>query len=77
VEILRSRIADRRDLVRQLVRAGAAGFLLKDVGPDELLRAIRLVAAGEALLAPSITPRLIAEFAARPDPQTSPEELAS
>jgi DNA-binding NarL/FixJ family response regulator len=40
------------------------------------LRAIRLIAAGEALLAPSITRRLIAEFAARPDPQAPPEELA-
>jgi DNA-binding NarL/FixJ family response regulator len=48
------------------LRAGASGFLLKDLEPDELRRAIRVVAAGEALLAPSVTRRLIEEFAARP-----------
>jgi DNA-binding NarL/FixJ family response regulator len=45
--------------------AGASGFLLKDAGPAELLHAIRVVAAGEALLAPRITRRLIAQFTAR------------
>ena len=45
-------------------RAGASGFLLKDSGPAELLHAIRVVAAGEALLAPRITRRLIAQFTA-------------
>jgi DNA-binding NarL/FixJ family response regulator len=50
------------------LRAGASGFLLKDVDPDELRHAIRVVASGEALLAPSVTRRLIAEFAARPQP---------
>jgi DNA-binding NarL/FixJ family response regulator len=67
---------DLDEYVYGALRAGAGGFLLKDAGPDELLRAIRLVAEGEALLAPSITRRLIAEFAARPDPETPPEELA-
>jgi DNA-binding NarL/FixJ family response regulator len=47
------------------LQAGAAGFLLKDAGPAELLHAIRVVAAGDALLAPRITRRLIAQFAAR------------
>ncbi|WP_063008295.1 response regulator [Nocardia kruczakiae] len=47
------------------LQAGAAGFLLKDAGPAELLHAIRVVAAGEALLAPRITRRLIAQFTAR------------
>jgi DNA-binding NarL/FixJ family response regulator len=47
------------------LRAGASGFLLKDLEPDELRRAVRLVAAGEALLAPSVTRRVIGEFAHR------------
>lgn len=45
------------------VRAGASGFLLKDIEPDSLRQAVRVVAAGEALLSPSVTRRLIAEFA--------------
>jgi DNA-binding NarL/FixJ family response regulator len=52
--------------VYDALRAGASGFLLKDVPPEDLVRAIRVVADGEALLAPSVTRRLIAEFAARP-----------
>ncbi|WP_084960166.1 response regulator [Thermoactinospora rubra] len=48
------------------LRAGASGFLLKDLEPEELRRAVRTVAAGEALLAPRMTRRLIAQFAARP-----------
>jgi DNA-binding NarL/FixJ family response regulator len=48
------------------LRAGASGFLLKDVEPADLLTAIRVVAAGEALLAPRVTRRLIEAFAARP-----------
>jgi DNA-binding NarL/FixJ family response regulator len=48
------------------LRAGAAGFLLKDTPPAELLNAIRVVAAGEALLAPTVARRLIAEFARSP-----------
>ena len=67
---------DLDEYVYAALRAGASGFLLKDAGPDELLRAIRIVDAGEALLAPSITKRLIAEFAGRPDPTQPPEELA-
>ncbi|WP_259454144.1 response regulator [Streptomyces ginkgonis] len=50
------------------LRAGASGFLLKDTSPAELLRAVRLVAAGESLLDPGVTRRLIAEFCRRPDP---------
>jgi DNA-binding NarL/FixJ family response regulator len=48
------------------LRAGASGFLLKDISPEELAAAIRAVAAGGALVAPQVTRRLIAEFAARP-----------
>ena len=49
------------------LRAGASGFLLKDVEPDDLRAAIRIVKAGDALLSPRVTRRLIAEFVARPD----------
>jgi DNA-binding NarL/FixJ family response regulator len=55
------------EYVFEALAAGASGFLLKSTDPVELLRAIRVVAEGEALLAPSVTRRLIAEFAARPD----------
>ncbi|MEM8706120.1 MAG: response regulator transcription factor [Actinomycetota bacterium] len=54
--------------VYDALRAGASGFLLKDTPPQQLLDAIRIVAEGDALIAPSITKRLIEEFAARPDP---------
>ncbi|WP_436493058.1 response regulator [Actinokineospora sp. HUAS TT18] len=57
---------DLDDYVYEALRAGASGFLLKDTDPVELLRAIRVVAAGESLLAPTVTRRLIAEFVARP-----------
>jgi DNA-binding NarL/FixJ family response regulator len=48
------------------LQAGASGFLLKNAPPEELLAAIRVVASGDALLAPSVTRRLIADFAGRP-----------
>ncbi|MEQ4715475.1 response regulator transcription factor [Nonomuraea sp. B19D2] len=51
------------------LRAGASGFLLKDTPPGDLLSAIRVVAGGEALLAPSVTRRLIGEFARQPQPR--------
>jgi DNA-binding NarL/FixJ family response regulator len=54
--------------VHDALRAGASGFLLKDVTAADLLAAIRVVAAGEALLAPRITRRLISYFAAQPTP---------
>ncbi|THA22926.1 response regulator transcription factor [Streptomyces sp. A1277] len=53
------------EYVFEAIRSGASGFLVKDAEPDELLRAVRAVAAGDALLSPSVTRRLIAEFAAR------------
>jgi len=67
---------DLDEYVYGALRAGASGFLLKDAGPAEVLQAIRTVHAGDALIAPSITKRLIAEFATRPDPQHPPRELA-
>ncbi|HEU4539724.1 MAG TPA: response regulator transcription factor [Jiangellaceae bacterium] len=54
------------EYVFDAVDAGASGFLLKDVEPDDLRVAIRIVARGDALLSPRVTRRLIAEFAARP-----------
>jgi DNA-binding NarL/FixJ family response regulator len=54
------------EYVYQALRAGASGFLVKDCEPDDLIRAIRVVARGDALLSPSVTRRLIAEFATRP-----------
>jgi DNA-binding NarL/FixJ family response regulator len=59
---------DLDEYVYQALRAGASGFVLKDIPPAELLAAIRIVAVGDALLAPSVTRRLIAEFARRPGP---------
>jgi DNA-binding NarL/FixJ family response regulator len=56
---------DRNDWVYEALRAGASGFLLKDVRGNQLTDAIRTVAAGDALLAPSITRRLIEEFVSR------------
>ena len=53
------------EYVFDAIRAGAAGFLVKDTKPADLIEAVRVVAAGEALLSPSVTSRLIAEFAAR------------
>ncbi|MCP2169869.1 response regulator transcription factor [Goodfellowiella coeruleoviolacea] len=53
---------DQDDYVYQALHAGASGFLLKDVRRDDLVHAVRVVAAGDSLLAPSVTRRLIAEF---------------
>jgi DNA-binding NarL/FixJ family response regulator len=59
---------DLDEYVYEALRAGASGFLLKDTLPEDLLAAIRVVAAGDALIAPAITRRLIEEFAHRPEP---------
>ena len=69
---IRSRAFDLDEYVYAALRAGASGFLLKDTPPADLLAAIRIVAAGDALLAPAVTRRLIAEFARRPEPGRAP-----
>jgi DNA-binding NarL/FixJ family response regulator len=70
---------DLNEYVYEALRAGASGFLLKDVPPEQLAAGIRVVAEGEALLAPSITRRLIQEFAAAapvaPTPPPGLDEL--
>jgi DNA-binding NarL/FixJ family response regulator len=63
---------DLDEYVFGALRAGASGFMLKDRPPEELLSAIRVVAAGEALLAPNVTHRLIEQFTRQPDPLRPP-----
>jgi DNA-binding NarL/FixJ family response regulator len=64
------------EYIHSALRAGAGGFLLKDLEPDELRRAVRIVARGEALLAPSVTRRLISEFTRRAKPPEQEARLA-
>ena len=66
---------DLDDYVFEALRSGASGFLVKDTEPAELVRAIRTVAAGESLLAPRATRRLIEEYAARAKPASLAPEL--
>jgi DNA-binding NarL/FixJ family response regulator len=69
---------DRNEIVYEALKAGASGFLLKDVRRGQLTEAIRTVAAGEALLAPALTRRLIEEFVRRPPPGVAqPSALAT
>jgi DNA-binding NarL/FixJ family response regulator len=63
---------DLDDYVYAAIRAGASGFLLKDARPEDILAAVRVVAAGDALLAPGVTRRLIEEFAQRPEVASVP-----
>ncbi len=66
------------EYVFEALRAGASGFLLKDIDPDDLRQAVRVVAGGDALLSPSVTRRLITEFATRPArPTNDPARLAA
>jgi DNA-binding NarL/FixJ family response regulator len=64
------------EYVFEALRAGASGFLVKDIEPADLLRAVHVAAAGDALLSPGVTRRLIAEFVAKAGPATPPPELA-
>jgi DNA-binding NarL/FixJ family response regulator len=64
------------EYVFEALRVGASGFLLKDIDPADLRQAVRVVAAGDALLSPSVTRRLIAEFASRAPRRADRERLA-
>ncbi len=68
---------DIDEYVYQALRAGASGFLLKDALPDEVARAVRVIAAGEALLAPSVTRRLIEDVAKQAPARPVDEHLLS
>lgn len=68
---------DDDEYIYGALRAGASGFLVKDMALDDILGAIRVVAAGDALIAPSVTRRLIAEFAARPEPAPHPRPFGN
>ena len=67
---------DLDDYVFGALQAGASGFLLKDIDPDELIRAVRTVADGQGLVAPQVTRRLIAEFTRRKAPVAHPSDAA-
>lgn len=67
---------DLDEYVHEALRAGASGFLLKDTLPVDLIHAVRVVAAGDALISPKITRRLIAEFARQPQPGAAAAQSA-
>ncbi len=66
---------ERDEYIFEALRVGASGFLLKNAPPEDLIEAVRVVAAGNALLAPSVTRRIIDEFAKRPAPTDHAEQL--
>ncbi|WP_323102437.1 response regulator transcription factor, partial [Intrasporangium sp. YIM S08009] len=68
---------DADDMVVQALRAGASGFLLKDTEPRRLVEAVRLVAAGEPILSPSVAAALMARVAADPDPAAGEDRRAA
>jgi len=68
---------DLDEYVYAAVQAGASGFLLKDVSPDDLVHAVRAVARGDAMLAPVLTRRLLERFAASPRPGALPDQVAA
>ncbi|WP_017623358.1 response regulator [Nocardiopsis chromatogenes] len=65
---------DLDEYIFEALRAGASGFLVKDTEPEELLQGVRVVARGDALLSPTVTRRLIADYASRPSRRTAPTE---
>jgi DNA-binding NarL/FixJ family response regulator len=75
VRVLALTTFDLDEYVYAAVRAGASGFLLKDVSPTDLVHAVGVVARGEVLLAPALTRRLLERFAAVPDPAAIPEAV--
>ena len=75
VAILMLTTFDLNEYVYDALRAGASGFLLKDVLPEQLIAAVRVVAGGDALIAPTITKRLIEQFARSAPPRIAPARL--
>lgn len=75
VRVLALTTFDLDEYVYAAVRAGASGFLLKDVSPADLVHAVEAVARGEVMLAPVLTRRLLERFAATPDPSVLPEAV--
>jgi DNA-binding NarL/FixJ family response regulator len=75
VRVLALTTFDLDEYVMSAVRAGASGFMLKDVDPDDLVHAVRVVARGDAMLAPELTRRLLHRFAASPAPRPLPAEV--
>jgi DNA-binding NarL/FixJ family response regulator len=67
---------DLNEYVYEAMRAGASGFLLKDVRPEDLVAAVRIVAGGDAMIAPAVTKRLIEHFVRAAPPAVPPAELA-
>ncbi|MDA2811089.1 response regulator transcription factor [Nocardiopsis sp. RSe5-2] len=65
---------DLDEYIFEALRAGASGFLVKDTEPEELLQGVRVVARGDALLSPTVTRRLIADYASRPARRSAPTE---
>ncbi len=76
VRVLMLTTFDDDAYVHGSLRAGASGFVVKDMALEDILAAVRVVAAGDALIAPGVTRRLIAEFAARPAPAPVAREVA-
>ena len=66
---------DDDELVFRALRAGAGGFMLKDADPEDLVGGVRVLASGDALLAPSVTRRLVEAFVARPEPAVAPPSM--
>jgi DNA-binding NarL/FixJ family response regulator len=75
IRVLAITTFDLDEYVVEALRAGASGFLLKDATPEELVHAVRVIGAGNALLAPSVTRRLLDQYASRLPP-ASPESVA-
>jgi DNA-binding NarL/FixJ family response regulator len=68
---------ERDDYIFEALRVGASGFLLKNAPADDLIKAVRVVAAGDALLAPSVTRRIIAHYARQPEKTARAAELSA
>jgi DNA-binding NarL/FixJ family response regulator len=77
VRVLMLTTFDLDEHVYAALAAGASGFLLKDATPEEIVHAVRVVAAGDALLAPGVTARLIREFASRPTAGAAPDLMSA